>query len=75
MSVQDELHALLEMAVVQGRIEGVTAAVNTIGGFITLVEDGKLGDDWLDHLRLLRNGMSDVILRAELENTARIENA
>jgi hypothetical protein len=75
VSVQDELRHLLELAVIQGRIEGVTAATNTIGGFIDLVEGGTIGDDWLDQLRILRNGMSDLILRAEFENTRRIENA
>lgn len=73
--VMKQLHELLEMAVIQGRIEGITAATNTVGGFIALVENGTIGDDWLGQLRKLRNGMTDIVLAAEYENTARIENA
>jgi hypothetical protein len=72
--VYEQLRELLGMAVIQGRIEGIVAATNTIGGFIDLAEKGDIGDDWLDQLRILRSGMTDILLRAEFDNTERIRN-
>lgn len=75
MSVQEELRALLDMALMQGRIEALVACTNTVGGFIDLVENGDIGDDWLDQLRVIRNGMSDIALQAEFENSERMNRA
>ena len=73
--LMEQLRELMEMAQVQGRIEGITAATNSVGGFIALVENGTIGDDWLDQLRKLRNGMTDILLVAEFEQAERINRA
>jgi hypothetical protein len=68
-----EFDELIQAVRVQGRIEGVIAATQTLGG---LIESGLIEDPAaLIVLRKLRDGMSTVILMTDYDNLEKFRDA